>query len=496
VTESRSPGLRVILVVALAILMALAFVPLYFAVAELARATLLGAREQAAVAMARSAAAHVRDARAASDPAALRRALASHAGRDGVETLCAYGPGGAREACAGDEALLPSAPPAVYRDDIRRLREGPRPHVEVLVPIGNAVVLARVRTDEATALAGPLVGLVGIYMATFALALLVFAYFFLTRLIVRPIDQLARAADRVATGARTFTAPRSGALEIDALGRSVQQMTSRLVAEEAALRAKIEELTLTSRRLGETKEQLVRSERLASVGRLAAGIAHEIGNPIAALMGMEDLLLDGDLPGETQKDFLERMKRETNRIHTVVRDLLDFARPERAREAPSSAPASLAATVDEVFEDVAALLRPQRQWKGIALTVEVDSPDVKVRMAPDKLTQVILNLAMNAGDALASRAPREADMPTGRVALRAQRRGDRVVLQVEDDGPGVPPSLRERVFEPFVTTKDVGRGTGLGLAVCRGLVESADGVIGIDTSYESGARFIIDLPSA
>src|SRR5262249_10548220 len=155
----------------------------------------------------------------------------------------------------------------------------------------KGVVVARLRTDDDPDRATPLVRLVALYMTTFALALLVFAYFALTRLIVRPLDRLVNAADRVASGARALDVPRTGARELVNLGASVKQMVERLSAEEANLRAKVGELTRASERLTVARAQLARSERLASVGRLAAGIGHEIGNPIAALMGMQELLL-------------------------------------------------------------------------------------------------------------------------------------------------------------------------------------------------------------
>ena len=134
-------------------------------------------------------------------------------------------------------------------------------------------------------------------------------------------------------------------------------MAAKLIAEEATLILKVEELTDTTRRLTDTRAQLVRSERMASVGRLAAGLAHEIGNPIAALMGMEDLLLEGDLDAEAQRDFLQRMRRETERIHVVVRDLLDFARPEGHVEQEAGPP---------VPADVGAVARRRRRAREAA----------------------------------------------------------------------------------------------------------------------------------
>jgi signal transduction histidine kinase len=333
-----------------------------------------------------------------------------------------------------------------------------------------------------------LVRLVALYMVVFALALVVFAYFSLTRLIVRPIDELVAAADRVASGARTMRVPRSGARELAELSASVRTMAERLIGEEAALILKVDELTETTRRLTQAQAQLVRSERMASVGRLAAGVAHEIGNPIAALMGMEQLLLDGGLSPDEQRDFLSRMQRETDRIHTVVRDLLDFARPEGL--GPGQDEVAVPAKVRAVVDDVVALLRPQKQFRDVAVDVDVDEGTMASIPAP-RLTQVLLNILLNAGAAVASRGA-----TGGRVVVRARQvEGGRVRIEVEDDGPGVAAAVREKLFEPFVTTKEVGEGTGLGLAVCRGLVESAGGEIGLDAAYEGGARFYVLLPA-
>jgi signal transduction histidine kinase len=278
-------------------------------------------------------------------------------------------------------------------------------------------------------------------------------------------------------------------------------MAESLIREEAKLLLKIEELTETTKRLTQAQAQLVRSERMASVGRLAAGVAHEIGNPIAAIMGMEELLLSGDLPPETQRDFLERMRKETERIHGVLRDLLDFARPEEKASPGSGVPEP--ADVASVVRDVVALVGPQKHFR--AVRVEPDVGDVPLVLLPaPRLTQVLLNLVLNAGAAVAaakaakneSATDRGADKGGGRLVVRAREAEGRVRIEVEDDGPGVAAAMRDRLFEPFATTKDVGEGTGLGLAVCRGLVESVGGEIALDGSYEGGARFVVKLPAA
>ncbi len=490
VADSRAPGLRLQIVLALAGLMVLAFVPLFFAVASLTRATLRDLREESARSIGRVVAAEVAEARRAGDPALVSRQLEANVGQGGVEAIGIFDEGGRLEAGAGDPKELASmhAPAPPYGEASLTVRGAAGRALDVFVPQGTSVVVARLRTDDDADRAAPLVGLVAIYMSTVALALLIFAYFGLTRLIVRPIDALSRAADRVARGARALEVPRAGAREVAELGASVREMTARLLADESAMRSKVAELTQATERLRQTQAQLVRSERLASVGRLAAGVAHEIGNPVAALMGMQDLMSDGDLPAETQRDFVLRMKRETERIHSILRDLLDFARPEEP--VVSQAAPLTPAEVGPVIEDVLALARPQKTFKAVELRSEVERDLPNVALSAQRLTQVLLNLVLNAGAALGPSGG------AGKVTIRAEREDSKVRVSVEDSGPGIAAEIRDRLFEPFATTKEVGAGTGLGLAVCRGIVQSAGGDITLDESYAPGARFVIRLPQA
>jgi signal transduction histidine kinase len=494
VAESRAPGLRVQILLALAGLMLLAFVPLFFAVAGVTRATLLGAREQGARALGRAVAADLGEVRARASQDELLRVLESHVGHGAIEAACVWGPTGERDACAGASADVEAIPRPIppYREGDTRVRGALGRALDVSVPIGDAVVVARLRTDDDADRASPLVRLVALYMITFALALLTFAYFALTRLIVQPLDALVRAADRVASGSRFLAVPRAGASELSELAVSLQTMTERRLREEDALRAKVQELTLTTARLTEAQRQLVRSEQMASVGRLSAGLAHEIGNPLAAILGMEDILIDGGISAEEQRDFLVRMKRETERINGVIHDLLDFARPEGG--ATSIRMPAQPADVANVADDVFALVRTQKPFKTVRTVLDAGAAPVHVALSAQRLTQVLLNVILNAGAAIASRAGGAADDDVVTVRVRAREGNARI--EVEDTGPGVPESMRERVFEPFVTTKDVGEGTGLGLAVCRGVVEAAGGTILIDGSYARGARVVIEIPLA
>jgi signal transduction histidine kinase len=480
------PGLRLQIVLALAGMILLAYVPLFFAIAQVARGTSLSYQEEAARSLGRAIAAHVSDVRA-KDPEALQRTIDAHSGEGGALAIAVYGPRGEIVASGGarDDLTGLAAPTPPFGEAASRVLTPGGRALEVILPSGeDHAVLVRVRAEDDPVRTARLVRAVALYMIVFALALLVIAYIVLTRTIVRPIEQLARSADRVASGARDLDVPAAGAREVAELGASVRAMAARLLADEKALRAKIDELTATTKRLGEAREQLAGTERMASVGRLAAGVAHEIGNPIAAIMGMHDLLEDPETPEETRADFLRRMRKETERIHVVVRDLLDYARPE-----DGVASSRARASVSEVTDDALALVRTQKDFKGIETRVELD-PDLAVALSPQRLTQVLLNLLLNAGAALASTPdPR-------RVVVRAKKIDAKVRIEVEDNGPGVPKDIAPRVFDPFVTTKDVGAGTGLGLAVCRGIIEGAHGRIFVDDTYEGGARFVIELPAS
>ena len=467
---STSPGrvgLRLRLVLAIGGITVLAFVPLFLAIAWLTTDQVTSAHQRAVAMIADTTG---RLACADATPEALARLRAAAEGVDGLE---------------------------VTRGDGVRVQVGVDHGVAVAVRCeGGATAKVRFRHEEPRPVMAPELRLLTWYLALFALALLVFLYLSMTRLIVRPLDRLVHASERVAGGALRLEVPRTGTRELDELGNAVQTMTARLRGEEEALRGKVEELTRTTERLREARDQVMRSDRLASVGRLAAGLAHEVGNPLAALLGFEDLLLGGDLEPEAQQDFLGRMKKETERIHGVMRDLLDYARtdsPASVRSEPVEP-----ADVGEVARDLVRLVTPQKALRDVTLALDVDEHVPPVALPAAKLTQVLLNLVMNAAQAIGASGAGEssASEPSGRILVRARTTGGRTCIEVEDDGPGVPPELRDRVFEPFVTSKPAGEGTGLGLAVCRALVESVGGTLTVADVVPRGARFVIDLPTS
>jgi len=466
-------------------LLLVAFVPLFFAVATYTSLTLQKLREAHARSLGRAVAGQIAEAGLHRPSEELMPLLRAQVGTEGLEAIGVYKTDGTAVARVGEPSAVGSLPLTAKPDregtaDVTTLHGRA---LAVLVPHGRGAVVAVVRTDDDSAHTTPLLRLLALYTALVALALLTATYFALTRLIVRPLDRLGHAAQRVAGGARHLAVPPTAVHELTALGESFRTMTERLIAEEDKLRAKVDEVEHATQQLRETQAQLVRSERLASVGRLAAGLAHEIGNPIAALMGLEDLLLAGGLAPDEERDFLQRMRRETERVHRILRDLLAFARPTSglAEQAPQPG------DVETAVHDTAALMMPHPALRDVDLALDVHRELPPVKLGSEQLVQVLLNLVLNAADATG---------PNGHIRIEAAPSAKGVRLAVTDDGPGVARDVRDRLFEPFVTTKEIGKGTGLGLAVCRGLVEGIGGTIELDASVARGARFVLELPRA
>jgi two-component system sensor kinase FixL len=223
--------------------------------------------------------------------------------------------------------------------------------------------------------------------------------------------------------------------------------------------------------------KLAQAERLAAVGELAAGVAHEVNNPINTIINCAQLIEDGDDPAANCRVITE----EGQRVAEIVRDLLQFARDDRAAPHPTS--------LAEVVERTLRLVGENWKRHGIQLRVTIpdDLPPVLART--QQIQQVLLNLLINAKDAL-MQDHREKRC----VELSAQRSDRCVQFTVHDNGPGVPDSLADRIFEPFVTTKRGRGGTGLGLSISRSIVESYGGTITLCSTPGEGAAFTVSLP--
>lgn len=318
------------------------------------------------------------------------------------------------------------------------------------------------------------------YVGLTGAVVIALAYVLLTLLIVRPIGQVVHSAQALANDEAGVPVPEQGPAELLRLATSFNTMADQLKRQRQALEQRLAELEATSDELSSAQQSLVRGEKLATVGRLAAGVAHEIGNPLAAILGLVELMRSGDLPADEQQEFLARIQGETERIHGIIRELLDYSRSDVTDDGPQQS-----ADVAQVVRDALGLVAPQRKARGVEVDVELGDDLPRVVGAETRLTQVVLNLVLNAVDAIEGE---------GRVKVSAVAHGDDGVrVSVTDDGPGIDAEILAHIFEPFTTSKAVGQGTGLGLAVCHSLVESMGGTIEATNCEGGGARFDVTL---
>ncbi len=483
-------GLRSQIALALVGVLALASTLTLAAVRPLTHASGRMARERLGLTLARAVAGEVA---LTADPAAVQSLLSGSVGIGGLQGVILVGPDGRGIAHAGRLILGSSHHPNPI-DEVSVL--GEVMSVQVLLP-SRGVFVAECSLEPSTA-ERAVPRLILLYTGSSSLLALLVVYLLLTRWIVRPMETLTRAAERVASGRRDVVAESVGAAEVVRAADAFNHMTSELRAREEDLSARVQELEQATRDLERAQDQVVRSERLAMVGRLAAGIAHEVGNPLAAIVGLTDVLKDGGLdPGEAS-EFVDRIGREAQRIHRTVRELLDYARAAPGGDGAGPRPRSEHGDVAEAVEQVVRLLRPQKSIRDVRLDVDVPSGIPPVGVPTDRLVQVVLNLALNAADAVRLDPKGETADGTrsGTVTIRARKVAAHVVVDVEDNGPGIPENLRRRVFEPFFTTKPAGEGTGLGLATSAAIIEQAGGAITASgrTDGTRGVRFVVEIP--
>ena len=322
----------------------------------------------------------------------------------------------------------------------------------------------------------------------------IFGGYLVRRLVLLPLNEIVAAAEAIAEGDLARRAPLTGSVELARLATSLNRMTTRLLEEQTLV---------------------VRAEKMASVGRLAAGIAHEIGNPLGAINGYTHIARRR-LRAAGLEDELDAIERETTRIDRIVRGLLDYARPRR------TTPESIA--IAECVERVVGMLRDQGALKAVEVRPNIEADVPELSGDRHELEQALVNLLLNAVDAMngtgvatiAARGdtlaalrqdaiPRRNDPPNvfierdhnPRVRAWLHRVGEPkriLTVTIADSGPGVPAEDAERVFDPFFTTKSPGKGTGLGLAIVARIVDNLGGVVWVRPAREGGAAFVMMFP--
>lgn len=330
-----------------------------------------------------------------------------------------------------------------------------------------------------------LMKIIFIYILINAGILTIIGVYQISKSVVKPIHRLLKRADDYRNDNSAIIFEEKTGNEFQKLSGALNNMLGRISDDKAKLQVTVESLEVANTGLKNAQKEIVRAEKLASVGRLASGIAHEIGNPLGIVGGYLELMKDGNHPQEQKDDFIERAEKELNRIDGIIRQLLDYSRKSKET--------ATLVYVDKVIVEVVEMVRIQPFMKNISIESSDIQKEIPVIADHGQLKQVFLNLIMNAADALNSL---ESDRDCVIKVKSEQIDSDVVRIIIEDNGPGISPEDIGNVFDPFFTTKEPGKGTGLGLSVCFKIIEDFEGRLTVVSKEGLETEIRIDLPMA
>ena len=314
----------------------------------------------------------------------------------------------------------------------------------------------------------------------------------LSRFYYRPLKRLAMRAEAFREEDNPFFAVRKEDNEFSVLSSSLNKMLNRIAQDKNVLKNTIGSLKKVNNELKIAQNDVIRAEKMASVGRLTSGIAHEIGNPIGIVLGYLDLLKQTDLSEGERGDFIERSEKEITRINNIIRQLLDMSRSSAGEAKPVS--------IHQLLEDLVSVFGYQPTASHISFHSTYSAIKDYVFADPDQLRQVFLNILLNAVDAVNTN-PADGACITLITQQSETIEGNNskpgrpgIKVTIKDNGPGIDSSHLSHVFDPFYTTKQPGQGTGLGLSVSFMIVERLGGHISVDQHQALGAAFHVTLP--
>jgi len=323
-----------------------------------------------------------------------------------------------------------------------------------------------------------------------AFAFIILGSLLLTRYLVKPLERLIKVTEDITEGYFPQNLEATGRNEIGTLSASLSRMTDRLREDQKQIEQYVHSLEESNRQLKKAQDEVLCSEKLASVGKLAAGVAHEIGNPIGIILGYIEVLRHNMSQHKENLDTLRRIENEIMRIDKTIRELLCFSHPRKVSLHPIQ--------VNPLIKETASLISHQKAFRSIELELKLQEKLPPIMADEQQFQQVMINLFINAMDA----------MPNGgKLTITSEQQSDvtnlshapsnlsGVKITVRDTGRGIKREHLNRVFDPFYTTKDPGKGTGLGLSVCLRIVESFGGTISVTSSPDKGTIFTTILPA-
>ncbi len=327
--------------------------------------------------------------------------------------------------------------------------------------------------------------LILIYICLNAIILVLFGIYLLSRTVVKPIHRLLTITDKFEEWSPLFDQGESSRNEIGQLFRSLKMMLKRLETNKRELKANISSLEEANLEIKKAQDEIIKSEKMALAGRLATGVAHEIGNPLSIILGYLELLKRGDLKSEENKDFVERIESEVTRINQIIRELLDFSRPSSAEHEETG--------IHQLIMETVNLLELQPMMDRIEIRQDLGARKDVVWAGMAQLKQVFLNIIINAADAMIDTHSSGGLSPKV-LNIETENEDDSIVISFTDTGIGISSEELGRIFDPFYTTKEPGKGTGLGLSVCYTIIEGLGGTIRAESILGKGTEVIVAIP--
>ncbi len=314
-----------------------------------------------------------------------------------------------------------------------------------------------------------------ILFANGLLALILFGLaLYYSRQITTPVHKLIKAVQHIGKGNLDYKIEVATNDEIQVLANEFELMREKLQDSYQKMEEKIVRRT---EELQGAQAQIMHQEKMASLGLMAAGIAHEIGNPLTSISSMAQIIRRKNADEKTV-EYVDHILKNINRISRIVRELVDFSKPTTHKSAPSD--------INEIIISAVGIIKYDRRSKNISYTLDLDNSLPKVNVVADHLMQVFLNILINAVDA--------SEGVGEEINVSSITESNHIYISFKDQGAGIPAESLNKIFEPFYTTKDVGKGTGLGLTVSYGLIKKLKGEIKVSSTVNQGSTFTVVLP--
>lgn len=317
------------------------------------------------------------------------------------------------------------------------------------------------------------------WIILFIFVIAIFGYYLLSKIVVQPVHKLISLTKEISKGLVPKNVNVGNISEINNLQEALLNMSKEIEHSKHQLEENIEDLEIANKKIIETQKELVTTEKMASLGKLSAGVSHEIGNPLSAISGYVEILKkQKNIDLDTKESYLDKILNEIDRINTIISTLIDYSKPKELNIQNID--------VNEIIDEAVKILDNQGVFKNIDLKLKLENSPLPIKIDYHQLLQVFINLLLNSIDALNT---------VGKIEISSKLYNNATIQIVfKDNGMGIEDEFIDKIFDPFFTTKDPGQGTGLGLSISHRIIQQFDGNITVDSKPGLGTEFTITFP--